>query len=180
MTITGPTIQRSTATNPVRVQIARIARRLAVPDLDPGARASLRRGDPATVLRQAACHRLLLALDEGALAGEGALRWATVVHAVAIGARPGATSVVRHDGDTLARAGYSEQRFARLLAARGSAFRDQVVLLARFLHSRDEPCAWLDLGELVLVEGLREQRAEWLRLRVARDYYRVLDRRAAD
>jgi hypothetical protein len=59
--------------------------------------------------------------------------------------------------------------------AGGEAFRDQIVLAARFLHSRDESCSPLDLAELALTEGRAERRAERLRYRLARGYYRMFD-----
>lgn len=170
----------STATHPDRQHLAQLARRLGDLELNTGARASLRRGNPTTVLHQPALHRLLVRLDEAALAGDGALRWATVVHALAIAVRPGSPASTRDAGEALAAAGYTESRMARLLATRGPAFRDQIVLLSRFLHAHDEPCSWLDLGELVLVEGRRERRAEQLRLRLARGYYHALDARVAE
>lgn len=167
--------QRSAPDNPDRVLLARIARRLADPELGTGALASLRRGEPETVSRQPTYHRLLRDLDDAALGADGALRWATAVHVLAIVARPGVAPSARPAGEALAAAGLPESRLARLLASRGAAFRDQVVLTARFLRSRDEACSALDLAELALVEERAERRAERLRYRLARGYYHLLD-----
>lgn len=161
-----------------RVRLAAIAHRLADPEFGTGALASLRRSEPATVLRQPACHRLLLDVDEHALGADGALRWATAVHLLALLAKPGRGWPDRTTGAALADARYSESRLARLLASRGDAFRDQAVLAARFLRGRDAACRPLDLAELALVEERAEGRADRLRHRIARDYYTVLDARA--
>lgn len=158
-----------------RDHIARIVRALSVPSLGTGTLASLRRGDPSMVLRQAAFYRMASSLDDSELRGENGLRWATVVHCIAVGPKTN-PPVTRGMGDALADAGYSESRFARLLSANGEAFRDQAILVARFLRAHDKPCSWLDLSELVLVESRSEKRAEQLRLNLARDYYRTLDR----
>ncbi len=166
---------RPASDNSDRRQLARVARRLADPELGTGALASIRRGDPATVSRQPTYHRLLRELDDAALAGDGALRWAAAVHVLGILARPGTPPNARPTGEALAAAGLPESRLARLLASRDEAFRDQAVLAARFLHSRDEACSALDLAELALVEGRREGRADQLRHRLARGYYQVLD-----
>lgn len=174
-----PPPARTAPDNSDRRQLARVARRLSDPELGTGALASVRRGDPASVSRQPTYHRLLRELDDAALAGDGALRWATAVHVVAILTRPGVPPVPRPAGGALAAAGLPESRLARLLASRDEAFRDQVVLAARFLHSRDEACSPLDLAELALVEGRRERRAEQLRHRLARGYYQVFDAAAA-
>ena len=158
--------------NTARAHIPRIAEQLRHPAFGAGALASLRRSDPSSVLHQPAFYRLVSPIGELALAGEGALRWATVVHAMAISARPGTRSPPsRRAGATLARLGYRESRFARLLAARGEALRTEVVLLARFVNAHREPLAWAQLGELVLTEGRRERRAEQLRHALARDYH---------
>lgn len=170
-----PAVSRTARPDSDRARLARIARRLASTELSTGSLASLRRGDPATVLRQPACHRLLLHVDDHALGEDGALRWATAVHVLALLAPPGRGRPDRSAGTALAAAGLPESRLARLLASRGDAFRDQAVLAARFLRGRDMPCIPLDLAELTLVEERAERRAERLRFRIARDYYAVLD-----
>jgi CRISPR system Cascade subunit CasB len=158
-------------------RLAFLARRLADPAFGPGARAALRRADPTTVMRQAAFHRLIVEaqIDESQIAGDGWLRWATVLHAMAIGIRPGLHPPGRPAGEALARAGYAESRFMRLLAAHDELLRDQIVLLARFMHARDEPLEWRDLGELVLADTICPRTAERVRLRLARSYYKSVD-----
>lgn len=165
-----------------RTRLAFLARRLADPGLGASARAALRRADPIVVMQQAVFHRLVARarVDESRMAGDGWLRWATVLHAMAIAIRPGAPLPQRPAGEALVRAGYSESRFVRLLASHGEVLRDQVVLLARFTHARDEPLDWRDFGELVLADEIRPRTAERLRLRLARSYYKSLDATAAN
>lgn len=165
----------ATPANPDRAQLLRIARRLSDPDFGAGALASLRRGDPATVLRQPSFHRLVRAVDDAALGADGALRWATAVHVFAVLARSGAGWAARDLGSALADASFPESRLSRLLASRGDAFRDQAALVARFLRGRDAICTPTDLAELALTEERAESRADRLRFRIARSYYRVAD-----
>lgn len=179
MTLPRTAAPRAAAAPTDRHHLARIARRLADPALGPGALASVRRGDPASVSRQPTCHRLLREVEDRALAGDGALRWATAVLVLALLARPGAPSGGRPAGQALAAAGLPESRLARLLASHDDALRDQLVLAARFLRSRDEACTPLDLAELALAEGRAEGRAERLRHRIARGYYRGFDAAAS-
>jgi hypothetical protein len=82
------------------------------------------------------------------------------------------------DGSLLATSGLSESRFARLLASHGDGFFDQLLLVARFLHSKESKPSWTELGELALTDTVHEDRADMLRLRLARDYYRVLTSRS--
>lgn len=158
-----------------RSRLARIARRLASMELSTGSLASLRRSDPASVLRQPAYHRLLLEVDDRALGEDGAIRWATAVQVLALLADPGSSRSERSMGAALADAGFPESRLARLLASRGDTFRDQAILAARFLRARDVRCVPLDLAELAIAEGRAERRAERLRFHVARSYYAVID-----
>ena len=65
-------------------------------------------------------------------------------------------------------------RFTRLMAARGDAFRDQLVLAARLLASKQIPIHWGDLGDLLLAEDIDEERAATLRFRIAQSYFRAL------
>lgn len=43
------------------------------------------------------------------------------------------------------------------------------------MNGRQARFDWKDLGELVLTEGIREERAERLRFEIARGYFRVLN-----
>lgn len=169
-----------TATEPTYGSaIAEIARRLRVVEFGTGALAALRRHDPQAVLRQSAFHRLVAAFPDRWFQADGArIRWATLVHAMAIGAKAGDSPPDGDAGEAFARAGLSEARFTRLLAARDAAFRDQLVLVARFMHAHDIGFSWRRLGRLVLDEGRREDSADRLRFELARGYYRALNERS--
>lgn len=158
-----------------RALLHRIAGRLANPEFGTGALASLRRGDPSTVRDAPSFHRLVRDVPDSDLDADGAIRWATAVHVLALAARPGSGTKASDVGAALADAGFSESRLGRLLASRGAAFRDQAALAARLLHARDAACTPTELAELALVEERAERRAERLRFRIARGYYRAHD-----
>lgn len=157
-----------------RNRLATLTQRVRESRLDTGSMAALRRGDAGAVLAQPAFHRLTAGFDDLEFAEDGAERWATVVQGIAL--TGGATGDAESAGRTLATLGFSESRLSRLLSARGEAFRNQVTLLARFARANGASLDWRDLGELVLVEERLAPRAEELRLRLARSYYRAIDK----
>lgn len=160
----------------LRAWIGRSSARLASKDFGTGELAQLRRNDPATVVGQPAFHRLIAERDRP-IAESEALRWATLVHVMAITAAHGAAALT---GTALGRAKVSEARFTKLMAARGEAFRDQVAMAARYLTSKPlslggvESSEAGDLGLLLLTETVDEERAATLRFRIAQSYYRAL------
>mgnify|MGYP001809779463 CR=1 FL=1 len=160
-----------------RAAIAAIARAIRRSDFGTGPLASLRRNEPGTVLGQPAFHRLIADIPDDHLIGrQSRIRWATVIHAMAIGARLDEKLPDMKAGEALATAGVSEARFSKLLASRDETFRHQVVLVARHVHGKNIGFDWRDFGELVLVVDWNEARAEMLRFNIARDYYRAVDR----
>jgi hypothetical protein len=77
-------------------------------------------------------------------------------------------------GAVMAASGVSESRVQRLLIARGPALDAQVRLIARRLaNSGNLP--WRGFADLLLTNGKEED----VRLRIARDYWRALDRAEA-
>lgn len=164
---------RSQAT---RTRLSLLQQRVRESRLDTGSMAALRRGDARTVLSQPAFHRLTAGFEDHEFAGDGAERWATVAQGIALTGVPDGEREAA--GATLARLGFSESRLSRLLSSRGSTFRNQVTLVARFARGRGTPLDWSDLGELVLLEERVEDRADTLRLRLARDYYRAIEKSA--
>jgi len=175
------TMSESVAAPPSRSQATRtrlslLQQRVRESILDTGSMAALRRGDSRTVLSQPAFHRLTAGFDDHEFAGDGAERWATVAQGIALTGVPDGDREAA--GATLARLGFSESRFSRLLSARGGAFRNQVTLLARFARGRGAALDWSDLGELVLLEERVEERADALRLRLAREFYRANEKSA--
>ena len=140
--------------------------------MSTGALASLRRGTRFDVARQAAFHIVISDIPESNLRQDALLRWAAVAQCMAVTGvlSPASTS----DGTALEFAGLSETRFARLLASHGDGFFDQLLFVARFLHSKDVSISWTLLGELALTDSLNDARADRARLRLARDYYRAI------
>ena len=143
---------------------------------------TLKRGDTAPLRRMDPEHPhepafVLLMLeadapDEWTAALKGARCWALIVHAMARMApnhHDGSASV----GAALHKAGVSESRVSRLLAARDVQFRKQMVRLARRLAQAAQPVNWFELANLIVAEALDRNRLDTLRLRVARDYYRA-------
>ena len=149
-----------------------MARRIRNPVVGTGALASLRRGSAHDVARQAAFHRLLAEVPDHEIQTHDLIRWAAVAQCMALTGVPATKN--ESDGTVLARAELSESRFSRLLASHGDGFRDQLLLVARYLHSKDASLGWSELGELTLTDEANEERADTLRLQLARDYYRAL------
>lgn len=171
---TGASLNVDIARREDRKLLLVIAHRLADPEFGTGALASLRRGTPETVMSQPSFYRLVSKVDEQTLLAGGVLRWATAVHVLALLAgsfRTGAPEV----GSALANGGFPESRLGRLLASRGPGFRDQAVLAARFLRAKGVSCDATHLAELALVDDFALNRAERLRYRIARSYYRSYD-----
>src|SRR5262249_42281420 len=124
----------------------------------------------------AVCRLLHVAgLDIGPASPEQLKRWALVLHGMALMSGPGTSP---HDpstrpGGAFANAGLSEQRFTRLLVARGPAFRDQIPRIARFVAGQGHRFDWEPLARLILYEGRNEEAAEDIRLRLAAQFYAV-------
>lgn len=164
-------------TNWRRRHIFRIASHIAHAEFGAGRLAELRRKDAGAVSATPSFHRLTVGMDEENWRGDASRRWAAVIQAMAIGTVPGESLSETSAGTALAETGFAESRFARLLASRGEAFRDQIVLLSRYMSNKKARFNWGDLGELILVEGLKETRADRLRFRIAQDYYRALEKK---
>ncbi len=81
-------------------------------------------------------------------------------------------------GEAMAEHGISEARVQRLLAARGEALATQIALVARRLAG-ERALPYRELGRLLLArddDGDEAAAAEAVRLRIARDYFRAIDR----
>ncbi|MFN8830917.1 MAG: type I-E CRISPR-associated protein Cse2/CasB [Labrys sp. (in: a-proteobacteria)] len=103
-----------------------------------------------------------------------ARRCARIVHLLAL--RPDAL----HRGslgEAMAVNGISEARAQKLLAARGEALATQIALIARRL-AQERALPYRELGHLLLADDDSES-ADRTRLRIARDYFRALDRAPA-
>jgi CRISPR system Cascade subunit CasB len=82
-------------------------------------------------------------------------------------------------GAVMAAAGISETRVQKLLSARGVTLAEQLRLISRRL-ANEGTLPYRQIGELLLIEDEDSERAEAVRLRIARDYWRVLDRADAN
>ncbi len=75
-------------------------------------------------------------------------------------------------GEALARAGWSELRFVRLLRSRGDRLFEEVRRISQYLNSKSQEANWTDMADLLL-----NQEGEWAekhRRRIARHYYHQL------
>jgi hypothetical protein len=103
-----------------------------------------------------------------------ARRCARIVHLLAL--RP----EVLHRGslgEAMAANGISEARAQKLLASRGEALATQIALIARRL-AQERALPYRELGHLLLADDDSDS-TDRLRLRIARDYFRALDRAPA-
>jgi hypothetical protein len=82
-------------------------------------------------------------------------------------------------GAAMAAAGISEGRVQKLLTTRGPALAEQFRLIARRL-ANEGTLPYRQIGELLLIEDEEGEGAEAVRLRIARDYWRALDRADAN
>src|SRR6266567_2062167 len=78
-------------------------------------------------------------------------------------------------GAAMAEAEVSEGRVQKLLSARGPALSKQLRLIARRLANAGR-LPYRQIGDFLLVEDEDGEYAEAVRLRIARDYWRALDR----
>ena len=104
--------------------------------------------------------------------------WKLLAHVAAVlsgtaGKQPHAPG--KRFGAALLAAGYSENRFLRLTAARGEQLRRQVRLAARMLAQSGE--VPVNLWPVILIAG---QDADDARIRIAQDYYAAQARAEGD
>jgi len=81
-------------------------------------------------------------------------------------------------GRALAKAGWSELRFVRLMEARGETLETFVRRVSQFLASKSQPANWVDVGWLLL--GQDWKTAQKTRLRISRSYYGTLHAQKQD
>jgi len=82
-------------------------------------------------------------------------------------------------GTAMAGARISEARVQKLLTARGPALAEQLRLVSRRL-ANEGVLPYRQIGDLLLIEDEDSERAEAVRLRIARDYWRAIDRADAN
>lgn len=141
--------------------------------------ASLRRMDtnrPARMIGSVISALVSAELPVQAMDDDELLRWATLIHAIALLSGTAGKSVhnsSRQAGKAIADARYSNTRFARLLTAQGSALPPQVIRLIRFLSKTPHvlPLDLRPIAELLLWDGRDIVRADAARMTLARAYY---------
>lgn len=150
--------------------VAKAAAMLGSEGFPRGDLAAIRRLDPDHPSAPAFWRLLVRTVPEERRRGaDNERRWALILHGMALMAphHHEATPV----GRALFLAGYSEARLGRLLDGRGAQFRALVPRLCRQLAHKAQPLDWRELGRLILAEGRDEDRAEAIRLGIARAYY---------
>ena len=100
-------------------------------------------------------------------------RWACLLSALAR-AKGLHTHAIEY-GKALAEANYSELRFVRLLRAEDKALFKEIELAAEYLNSQAQPANWAQAAELLFTRD--EEKAESLRRRISRDYYKALNKK---
>jgi CRISPR system Cascade subunit CasB len=81
-------------------------------------------------------------------------------------------------GKALARAGWSETRFVRLLEADADTLPTLIRRMAQYLASKQQRADWTDVAYLLFTRD--GDKAETTRLHIARNYYRTLYAQAQD
>ena len=99
--------------------------------------------------------------------------WMTLIAGIALMC-PKPHNPKRPVGLALAKAGYSEKRLERLLAAEGETLRTLTLRAARFLAAKGESVNWTDFARVLL--ATEPAKYEEARLHIARDFYRQLDK----
>ena len=155
-----PTLAQTTAS---------VARVINAEDFPTGERARLKRWSPGTAPGLAFYRFAFRYLPEGWERKQEA--WMTLLTAVALMC-PDPHRPDLPLGRALADTGYAEARLERLLAAEGDTLHTLLLRAARFLRAKNASCNCTDFAYLLGLRG-DPQRA---RLRIARDYYRELQR----
>jgi len=97
-------------------------------------------------------------------------RWAALMMGMAMNA--GLHDYDTPLGEALAKAGWSELRFVRLLRATDTRLIEEIRRMAQYLGSKDQPTDWTDVGRLLFSQ--EGDAADSYRRSVARPYYRRL------
>lgn len=105
-------------------------------------------------------------------------RWALVVHGIALmtpNAHDWNTSIGKalYEGGESGRknAFYHDLRLARLLAARGAMFESLLTQLFRMMGNAGQPFDWRKMATLILCEESNPEKAEEVRVDIAKSYY---------
>jgi len=155
-----PTLAQTTAS---------VARVMGAEDFPTGERARLKRWSPGTAPSLAFYRFAVRYLPEGWERQPEA--WMTFTTSIALMC-PNPHRPNLPLGRALADTGYAEARLERLLAAEGDTLQTLLLRAARFLRAKNASCNCTDFAYLLGLRGDPQR----VRLRIARDYYRELQR----
>lgn len=152
-------------------RVEKMAALLASSHYPAGDRAALKRYAPGQSPPLAFYRLWLKHLGDELPPEDKAGRWALLAWGLALGG-PGAHQPRRPLGVALGKAGFSEARLERLLAADADTQLELFAALARFMASKREGFDWAEAARLLLA-GAGEKR-ESVHRRIATAYYRQL------
>lgn len=153
--------------------VPNLVKMLASEGISNGERAALKRmalDGPAPL----ALHRLLLAqVDETWQSERWLAEWRALICALAI-QRDGGYNQATPFGAALAEASFAESRLERLLAASDDTLRTLALRAARQVAAKRIACDWRTFADLLFARAsdIRER----INTRIARDYYRILQK----
>lgn len=75
-------------------------------------------------------------------------------------------------GEALAKAGWSELRFVKLMKSKDQLLETQIRQVSRFLAGKNQPANWAEAAELILYQS--GEAAEKIRVNISRKYYTTL------
>ena len=161
--------------------ITDLAETIEAKEYSTGPRARLRRMDPNS---PDSPEFWQLMVREGMPRDPDIPKWGLIVHGIALMAHgAGLAHKPRIPIGQALRQGattplYSEDRLARLLAARGPVLHRLLARLFRMLASAGVSFNWREMAWFILNEGINEEKADRARVEIARDYYRTARRSA--
>lgn len=139
--------------------------------MSTGDLAEVRRIDPSEPFTPALWKILLKFVpDHDKLSPHQERQWAILL--MAMGTCVDLHTPAQRFGAALAKAGWSELRFVRLMEARGDNLVKEIRRLAQYLASKNQEADWSDAAWLLFVE--EGDKAVDIRQNIARDYYKQL------
>lgn len=142
----------------------------AIENASPGDAAALRRTDVAEPTCGAFWKLAATHLADRRLSPEDEARWAVLFNVFAHAGSLHRFGFEHSLGRVLARIGFSELRFTRLIRARGDVLLNEAMLLGKLLAAKAEPVDLTGVAVLVLSED------ELTRRPLARDFFDTLAR----
>lgn len=165
--------------------ITNITEAIEAKEMTTGEKASLRRMDPSNP-DSAVFWKLIN--QQGMPRNLDVKKWGLITNGIALMAHtaglahnprhPVGQTLYEGNGDRTARAFYSDDRLATLLAARGPTLHRLLGRLFRMLANERCSFNWREMAWFILNEGCNEAEADKARIGIARAYYRAERRHA--